>query len=294
MEEITRPCRSVLYMPGSKERALEKARDLAADALIFDLEDAVAPSEKARARDIVGAAVEAGGYGRRLLLIRVNGLDTEWGADDLARACAAGPDGILLPKVERPEHLLEADALMREHGAPETTRLWAMMETPRAMLNAAAIAGAHPRLAGLVLGTNDLVKDLGAAHTPGRLAVLTGLGLCLLAARSEGLVCVDGVYNAFKDEEGLRAACVQGRDMGFDGKTLIHPAQLDIANEIFAPSAEAVATARAEVAAFEAAEARGEGVAVLDGRIVENLHVAAARRLLDRAAAIAETAGVAR
>ena len=212
------------------------------------------------------------------------------GRRDLARACAAGPDGILLPKVERPEHILEAEAQMRAHGAPATTRLWAMIETPRGMLNAASIAAAHPRLAGLVLGTNDLLKDLGAAHTPDRLPLLTGLGLCLLAARAEGIVCVDGVHNAFRDEEGLRATCIQGRDMGFDGKTLIHPAQLEIANEIFAPSPEAVAEARAEVAAFEGAHARGEGVAVLDGRIVENLHVAAARRLLDRASAIAQTA----
>jgi len=294
MNAITRPCRSFLYMPGSKERALEKARRLPADALIFDLEDAVAPSEKVRARDLVGASVEAGGYGDRLVLIRINGLETEWGAADLARACAAGPDGILLPKVERPEHLLEAEARMRAHGAPAATRLWAMIETPRGMLNAVSIAAAHPRLAGLVLGTNDLLKDLGAAHTPDRLPLLTGLGLCLLAARAEGIACIDGVHNAFRDDDGLRATCIQGRDMGFDGKTLIHPAQLEIANEIFAPSPEAVAEARAEVAAFEGAHARGEGVAVLDGRIVENLHVVAARRLLDRASAIAQTRGMAR
>jgi len=294
MNAITRPCRSFLYMPGSKERALEKARRLPADALIFDLEDAVAPSEKVRARDLVGASVEAGGYGDRLVLIRINGLETEWGAADLARACAAGPDGILLPKVERPEHLLEAEARMRAHGAPAATRLWAMIETPRGMLNAVSIAAAHPRLAGLVLGTNDLLKDLGAAHTPDRLPLLTGLGLCLLAARAEGIACIDGVHNAFRDDDGLRATCIQGRDMGFDGKTLIHPAQLEIANEIFAPSPEAVAEARAEVAAFEGAHARGEGVAVLDGRIVENLHVVAARRLLDRASAIAQTGGMAR
>jgi len=262
--------------------------------LILDLEDAVAPSEKVRARGLVGASVEAGGYGDRLLLIRINGPDTEWGDADLSRACAAGPDGILLPKVERPEHLLEADARMRAHGAPASTRLWAMIETPRGVLNVASIAAAHPRLAGLVMGTNDLVKDLGAAHAPDRLPLLTGLGLSLLAARAEGIACIDGVHNAIRDEEGLRETCIQGRDMGFDGKTLIHPAQLGIANEIFAPSAEAVAEARAEVAAFESAHARGEGVAVLDGRIVENLHVVAARRVLDRASAIARMHGMER
>jgi citrate lyase beta subunit len=288
MPQVDHPYRSVLYMPGSRPRALEKARSLPADALILDLEDAVAPGEKPRARELVGEAVEAGGYGGRRLLVRVNGLDTEWGEADLARACKAGPDAILLPKVETPADVHRAAELMQRHGAPEGCAIWAMMETPRAMLNAAAVAGAHPRLAGFVMGTNDLVKELGAAHTPQRLPLVASLGLCLLAARAEGLVCVDGVYNAFHDREGLRAACVQGREMGFDGKTLIHPDQIAVANEVFAPSAEDLALAREQVAAFEAAEARGEGVAVVDGRIVENLHVATARRLIARAAAIAE------
>jgi citrate lyase beta subunit len=287
MPRDAHPYRSVLYMPGSRARALEKARQLPADALILDLEDAVAPAEKPRARELVAEAVEAGGYGRRKLLVRVNGLDTEWGEADLARACAAGPDAILLPKVETPGDLGRAAELMQRHGASERCRSWAMMETPRAMLNAGVVAAAHPRLEGFVLGTNDLVKELGAAHTPDRLPLVASLGLCLLAARAEGLICVDGVFNAFQDAEGLRAACVQGRDMGFDGKTLIHPDQIAVANEVFAPSVEDLALAEEQVAAFEAAEARGEGVAVVNGRIVENLHVASARQLLARAAAIA-------
>jgi citrate lyase beta subunit len=286
MQADAHPYRSMLYMPGSRPRALEKARSLPADALILDLEDAVAPAEKVRARELVAAAVAAGGYGGRTLLIRINGLETAWGDEDFASACAAGPDAILLPKVETGADIARAAGLLERHGAPERTRLWAMMETPRAMLNAAAIAGAHPRLAGFVLGTNDLVKDLGAAHTADRLPLVTGLGLCLLAARAEGLVCVDGVYNAFQDADGLRAACAQGREMGFDGKTLIHPDQIAVANAVFAPSAADLDLAASQVAAFEAAEARGEGVAVVDGLIVENLHVAAARRLIARAAAI--------
>ena len=290
MEHNVQPYRSVLYMPGSRPRALEKARALPADALILDLEDAVAPAEKPRARDLVGEAVEAGGYGQRRLIARINALDTEWGLDDLERVCAAGPDAILLPKVEKPAHILRLADLMEAHGAPTRTRIWAMMETPRAMLNAPSVAGSHPRLEGFVMGTNDLVKDLGAAHTPDRTPLIASLGLCLLAARAEGLICVDGVYNAFQDQEGLRAACVQGRDMGFDGKTLIHPDQLAVTNEVFAPSPDEIALAEAQVEAFDDATARGEGVAVLNGRIIENLHVASARRLLARAAAIAAMA----
>ncbi|WP_118133322.1 CoA ester lyase [Oceanicella sp. SM1341] len=282
----TRPRRSVLYMPGSRARALEKARSLAADSLILDLEDAVTPEEKPAARDLVCAAVREGGYGGRELVIRINGLDTEWGAADLEAACAAGPDAILLPKVSRPEDITGLEAKMA--AAPAHTRIWAMMETPLGMLNAAAIAAASPRLACFVMGTNDLVKDLQARHTPDRLPVMTSLGLCLLAARAHGLAIIDGVYNAFRDEEGLRASCLQGLEMGFDGKTLIHPAQLPIANEVFAPTAEDLAQAEAYVSAFEAAMAEGAGVAVVDGRIVENLHVENARRLLAQAAAIRE------
>lgn len=291
MQQDAHPYRSVLYMPGSRPRALEKARGLPADALILDLEDAVAPSEKENARALVAEAVEAGGYGARKLLVRVNGLDTAWGADDFARAAAAGPDAILLPKVESAADVQRAAQLLADHGAPATTTLWAMMETPRGVLNALAIAGAHERLEGFVLGTNDLVKDLGAAHTPERTPLIASLSICLLAARAEGLVCVDGVYNAFQDTDGLRAACVQAREMGFDGKSLIHPDQLAVTNEVFAPSDADLALAREQVAAFEAATARGEGVAVVNGRIVENLHVATARRLIARAEAIAALEG---
>lgn len=287
MEHGEQPYRSVLYMPGSRERALEKARTLAADALILDLEDAVAPSEKERARDLVADAVRAGGYGERRLIIRINGLETEWGRADLFAAAAAAPHAILLPKVERADDVRRAADLVSEVGAGPEVRLWAMMETPRGMLNAAAIAASHARLEGFVMGTNDLVKDLGAAHTPERLPLVASLGLCLLAARAEGLVCVDGVYNAFQDTEGFRAACAQSRDFGFDGRTLIHPDQIAVANAAFAPSPEEIALAQTQVKAFEEAEARGEGVAVVGGRIVENLHVVTARKLLARAAAIA-------
>ncbi len=287
----TRPRRSVLYMPGSKARALEKARTLPADALILDLEDAVGPNEKTAARAMVAEAVAAGGFGPREVIVRINGLDTEWGAEDLDAACAAGPDAILAPKIETPEQLREIERRMEAAGAPETCAIWAMMETPRGVLNAAAVAAATPRLACFVMGTNDLVKELRAEHTPDRLPMVPSLGICLLAARAWGLVCLDGVYNAYLDEEGLRAACVQGREFGFDGKTLIHPAQLAVANEAFSPSEEAVALARRHVAAYEQAIAEGKGLAVVDGRIVENLHVESARQLLAQAEAIAARAG---
>ncbi|MBS0124678.1 HpcH/HpaI aldolase/citrate lyase family protein [Thetidibacter halocola] len=277
MDMRVRPYRSVLYIPGSKERALEKARTLPVDAIIFDLEDAVAPAEKVAARDTLRAAL-AQGYGKRTTLVRINGLETEWGADDLAAAAQMDCDAILLPKVESTAQL---DAAAAVTDKP----LWAMMETPRAMLNAAAIA-AHPRLAGMVMGTNDLAKELQSRFRTDRLPMLTGIGLCLLAAKAEGVVIVDGVYNAFKDDDGLRAECEQGRDMGMDGKTLIHPAQVDIANAAFAPSEVEIDLARRQIAAFEEAAAQGQGVAVVDGKIVENLHVATAREILAKAEAI--------
>ena len=286
MPAEARPRRSVLYMPGSKERALEKARSLPADALIIDLEDAVAPAEKASARDIVRAEGRSGAFGGREVAIRINGLDTEWGAADLVAAAEAGPDAVLVPKVESAEQLAEVAARLDYHDAPVDTAIWAMIETPLGVLRAAEIAAA-PRLAALVLGTNDLAKDLRATHTPDRQPVLTALGLTLLAARAHGLACLDGVHNALRDEAGLRAACEQARAMGFDGKTLIHPAQIAIANEAFAPSPAALAEAREMAAAYDAAMARGEGVAVVDGRIVENLHVENARRLIAEAEAIA-------
>lgn len=279
-----RPVRSVLYIPGSKERALEKARDLPADAIIFDLEDAVAPDEKVAARQTLSDALAEGGYGARLKIVRINGFDTEWGrADALAFAAHAGADAVLVPKVSQPADL---DAVAAITGQKP---LWAMMETALGMLNAAAIA-AHPRLEGMVMGTNDLAKELGSRFRPDRLALQTGLGLCLLAARVHGRLIVDGVYNAFKDDEGLRAECEQGRDMGFDGKTLIHPAQLDIANAAFAPSEAEVTLARRQIEAFAEAQAAGQGVAVVDGRIVENLHIVTAKAVLAKAEAIAAMA----
>ncbi|HBM57648.1 MAG TPA: CoA ester lyase [Citreicella sp.] len=282
MDLALRPYRSVLYIPGSKDRALDKARSLAVDAVIFDLEDAVAPAEKPAARATLTAALAMGGYGARTRIVRINGLDTEWGEADARAAASMDCDAVLLPKVESPAQL---DALAALTGKP----LWAMMETPRGMLNAAAIA-AHPRLAGMVMGTNDLAKELNSRFRADRLPMLTALQLCLLAAKAHGRIIVDGVYNAFKDDSGLRAECDQGRDMGFDGKTLIHPAQVEIANAAFAPTEAEIDLARRQIAAYEAAAAEGQGVAVVDGRIVENLHVATAKSLLARAEAIAALA----
>ena len=278
-----RPFRSVLYIPASKERALEKARELAADAIIFDLEDAVAPAEKTAARETLSQAL-AMDYGNRVRIVRINGLDTEWGREDAAAfANHSGLDAILIPKVNTPSDLDAVAALTGDKP------LWAMMETALGMLNAAAIA-AHPRLQGMVMGTNDLAKEIGSRFRADRLPMMAGLGLCLLAAKAHGRVIVDGVYNAFKDEAGLRAECDQGRDMGFDGKTLIHPAQLDIANAAFAPSDEEVTLARRQIAAFNEAQAAGQGVAVVDGKIVENLHVVTAQATLAKAEAIAALA----
>ncbi|CAM3251932.1 (3S)-malyl-CoA thioesterase [Paracoccus aminovorans] len=283
---MTRPYRSVLYIPASNERALEKARALAADAIIFDLEDAVVPSEKEEARDLLGRALRED-YGPRTRIVRINSLDSEWGEDDaraFARTFSRHAHALLVPKVEGPEDLDRVAALVPD--AP----LWAMMETPKGMLNASAIAG-HPRLQGMVVGTNDLAKELNSRYRPDRLPMMAGIGLCLLAARAHGKVIVDGVFNAFKDDEGLRAECEQGRDMGFDGKTLIHPAQLAIANRAFAPTEDEIKLAHRQIEAFDAAQRQGQGVAVVDGRIVENLHVATARQTLARALAIARLEG---
>lgn len=286
MIDLNRPRRSVLYMPGSKERALEKAKTLPADSLILDLEDAVTPYEKANARHLVCSAVRKRGYGAREMVIRINSLETQWGQEDLAAACAAGPDAILIPKVESAQMLNDIEATMKGHGVPDRTALWAMMETPLGMLNAAEIATATPRLGCFIMGTNDLVKDLNAEHTPAREPVITALGLCLLAAKAHGLAIIDGVYNAFKDEDGLRTSCLQGRAMGFDGKTLIHPAQIPVCNDVFSPNDEALDLAQRQVDAFAEAATRGMGVAVVDGKIVENLHVESAQRLLAMAEAI--------
>ena len=288
MTQAARPFRSVLYIPGSKERALEKAMGLAADAIIFDLEDAVAPDEKPAARKLLTQVLTDWDFGRRARIVRINGFDTEWGhadanAMDEAIARGARIDAILIPKVNRAADL---DAVAE---AVPGADLWAMMETCQGMLNAAEIA-AHPRLKGMVMGTNDLAKELNSRFRADRLPMQAGLGLCLLAARAHGLVIVDGVYNAFKDEDGLRAECNQGRDMGFDGKTLIHPAQLEIANAAFAPSEAEIDLARRQIAAFDEVTAQGGGVAVVDGKIVENLHIVTARATLAKAEAIAALA----
>lgn len=280
---LARPLRSVLYIPGSKLRALEKARTLPADAIIFDLEDAVSVDEKQAARATLAEALATGGYGARLRIVRINGLDTEWGAEDARAAQAMGADAILLPKVSTP---VDLDTLAEITG---DTPLWAMMETPLGMLNAAQIA-AHPKLQGMVMGTNDLAKELQTRFRSDRLPLVTGLGLCLLAAKANGLAIVDGVYNAFKDDEGLAAECAQGRDMGFDGKTVIHPAQIAGANLAFSPSEDDIDLARRQIEAFEEVEASGQGVAVVDGRIVENLHIVTARETLAKAEAIAALA----
>lgn len=287
MDQPVRPRRSVLYMPGSNARALEKAKSLAADGLILDLEDAVAPDAKDLARDQVCGAVRSGGYGPRELVVRINGLDTAWGAADLEAACAAGPDAVLVPKVESAAMVREVAERLDRHGAPEDTRIWCMMETPRGILHGEEIAAASPRIACLVMGTSDLAKDLHARHTALRLPMLTSLSICLLAARAEGLAILDGVHLDLADDEGFVAACEQGVELGFDGKTLIHPKQIEPCNRVFAPGPDEVDRARRIIAAFAEAEAEGKAVAVVDGALVENLHVAAARRLVALADAIA-------
>lgn len=271
-----RPHRSALYIPGDKPRALEKARGLPVDVILFDLEDAVAPDAKVPARATLQEALTED-YGPRLKIVRVNGLDTEWGAADLEAAAGMNCDAVLIPKVNSPADL---DAVAQV--LPDTP-LWAMMETPAGILNAAAIA-AHPALKGFVMGTNDLAKDLGAQ---GRPAMAMALQHCLLAARAAGIVAIDGVYNAFKDDDGLTAECAEGRALGFDGKSLIHPAQVAICNAAFGPSEDEIALAERQIAAFEEAAAAGKGVAVVDGRIVENLHIVTARATLAKAKAIA-------
>jgi citrate lyase subunit beta/citryl-CoA lyase len=282
-----RPRRSVLYMPGANERALEKAKAIPADALILDLEDAVAPDAKPEARERVCAAVTGGGYGGREVAIRANGIGTPWHDDDLKAIAAAGPDAVVVPKVNTAAEVRAIEAALETGGAPDRTRIWAMLETPVAMLHAEEVAGASERLAVLVMGTNDLAKELHSARVASRQPLLQGLGLCLLAARATGKVILDGVYNDIKDEEGFLAECRQGREMGFDGKTLIHPSQVEPCNSVFAPGDEEVDLAGRIIAAFEEAQAEGRGVVTVDGRMVENLHVEEARRVLAITAAIA-------
>ncbi|WP_323793323.1 CoA ester lyase, partial [Nocardioides sp.] len=280
-----RPRRSVLYMPSSNAKVLEKAKTLECDGVIFDLEDAVAPDAKPSAREAACAAVASGEYGNRELTIRVNGLGTEWHDADLAAAAAAGPDGIVVPKVNSADEVRQLVAAMEAAGAPEHTKLWAMVETPEAIFNVRELAAASDRLAVLVMGTNDLVKELYAEHVPGRAPLMTSLSLSLLAARAAGVAILDGVYNDVKNAEGFLAECEQGRQMGFDGKTLIHPGQVGPANEQFAPSEAAIADARGILEAWEAG--KGSGVVTYNNKMVENLHVESAERTLAIADAIA-------
>lgn len=285
-ETQLRPRRSVLYMPGANERALEKAKTLQADSLILDLEDAVAPDAKANARERVCAAAASGDYGQREVTIRVNGLDTEWHDADLRAAAQAGPAAVVVPKVNSAREVRDIERALELGGAPEHTKIWAMVETPVAMLHAEEIAAASDRLTVLVMGTNDLAKELHAEFVPGRAPLLGGLSLCLLAARATGKVILDGVYNDVKDLEGFEAECLQGRQFGFDGKTLIHPGQLEPCNRVFAPSEAEIEWSRKVIEAFEQAGAEGRGVVTVDGRMIENLHVDNARRILAMAEAI--------
>lgn len=283
MAKTNRPRRSMLYMPGANTRALDKARSLAADALILDLEDSCAPDAKEAARTNVVAALAEGGYGNRELIMRVNALTTPWGHADLVAAARSGADGVLIPKVEGAEGVRQAEAVLRDAGAPDGLKLWVMMETPLAILRAEEVAGATPRMAGLVLGTSDLAKDLHCAHTPERLPFLASLSLCVLAGRAFDLAIMDGVHLDLDDAEGFARVCRQGAELGMDGKTLIHPKQLDAANEAFGPSADDLAQAHKIIAAYDAAMAEGKGVVVVNGKLVENLHVVGARRMLDMA-----------
>jgi citrate lyase subunit beta / citryl-CoA lyase len=287
MRTAIRPRRSVLYMPGSNARALEKAQTLPADGFIFDLEDAVGPDAKEAARDAVCEAMRTRDYGRKERLVRVNALCTPWGYQDLVRASSCGADAILLPKIESADAVRQAEAVMAASGAPDGMALWCMIETPLGVLHAEAIATSSPRLAGFVMGTSDLTKDLRAQHTRERLPQLASLSIALLAARAYGLAIVDGVHLDLNDDEGFERACVQGRELGFDGKTLIHPKTIEAANRVFAPSAEEVAWARKIAEAHDRARTEGKGVVVVDGKLIESLHVEAARRTVALSEAIA-------
>jgi citrate lyase subunit beta/citryl-CoA lyase len=274
-------------MPGANDKALEKAKTLACDAIIFDTEDSVAPDAKAQARDKVAAAVASGAYGGRELTIRVNSSETEWHEDDLRSAAAAGPAGIVVPKINSAAEVAAVERIIEAAGVPDHTRIWAMLETPAAMERAVEIATSSERLEVLVMGTNDLAKELRAALVPGRAPLLWGLGRCVNAARFAGKVILDGVYNDVKNPEGFAAECAQGADMGFDGKTLIHPTQVEPCNEAYSPSAEEIEYSRRVIEAFEQGLADGVGVVTVDGRMIENLHVDNARRAMAIADAIA-------
>ncbi|MDE2693936.1 MAG: CoA ester lyase [Paracoccaceae bacterium] len=290
MIETIKPYRSVLYMPGANTRALDKARSLKADAIIFDLEDAVAVSEKISARENVAQALKEAGYGKRSLIVRINGLGTDWWEDDLKMVADSNCDAILVPKVDSKNDIRKVIEHLDSIGsvAAFNTRIWAMIETPDGILNASEISRASSRVEGFVMGTNDLQKELNTRFVSNRGPLITSLSLCVLAAKSAGIICVDGVYNAFKDEVGLLTEAEQGRDLGFDGKTVIHPLQLEIVNKTFAPSLEEKELYISQIKAFEEAITQGKGVAVLDGKIVENLHVEIAKRNLGLMTAIEE------
>lgn len=277
--------RSVLYMPAANERALEKAKTIPADALIFDLEDAVAPDAKEAARDAAVAAARSGEYGHRTVTIRSNGLDTHWGAADLEAIAQSGAAAVVIPKVSSVDYLKDVSRALSQAGAPETLRVWAMIETPKGVADCRAIC-AHHRVDALVMGTNDLYRELHATAVPDRHPLLPHLASSILAAREAGVLILDGVYNAVGDSDGFLAEARQGFEMGFDGKTLIHPGQVDPTNEVWAPSEDEIADSRRIIAAFEEAEAAGLGVVTVDGRMIENLHVDAARRTLAVAEAI--------
>ncbi|MFT4519992.1 MAG: citrate lyase subunit beta/citryl-CoA lyase [Halioglobus sp.] len=285
-----RPRRSLLYMPGSNPRALDKARSLPADGLILDMEDSVAPDAKQAARDQIGAALAEGGYGHRELMVRINALSTEWGLADIDAVCAfpTPPDAVLIPKIDSAADVVTAITAFEKAGCPDSVDMWIMIETPLCLLNLAEVCAAHPRLKGLVMGTSDLSKDTGVRHTPDRLGFITALNMSIYAGRANGLLVIDGVQLELDNEELLKISCEQGRDLGFDGKSLIHPKQIAQANETFSPSEKEVATAKAIIAGFEAAKAEGKGVVVVNGRLVENLHVEEAQKQLLLAEAIAE------
>ena len=289
-----RPRRSVLYMPGSNARAIEKAKTLPADGVIIDLEDAVAPDAKETARKQVAQAVKDGGFGAREVFIRVNAIDTQWHADDLSAAAHAAPDAILVPKISSAEELEMIGRRLLDMNTDHRTRIWAMIETPVAILNVQSIAAAandsETRLAGFVLGTNDLAKETSARLVPGRAPMLPWLSSCILAARAFGIAILDGVYNDLSDADGFRQECMQGRDFGFDGKTLIHPNQIGPCNDIFSPGADEVAHARKMIAAFDLPENRNKGVVSLEGRMVERMHADIARKTVAIADAIAKSA----
>jgi len=285
MINTSRPRRSVLYMPGANTRALEKAKSLPADSLILDLEDAVAPDAKAQARENIRAALVTG-FGHREAVVRINGLNTQWGLDDLKAFADTKADAILLPKVESASQIREVASLLKQFNPASTMKIWAMIETPLAIFTLPEIASSHPMLEALVLGTSDLVKDLHARHTPSRVETQTALSLSVLAARAHQLCVLDGVHLSLDDEDGLRQSCIQGRDMGFDGKTLIHPSQIAFANQIFGPSLEEIDEARQRITAYEAAISSGAGIAVLNGKLVEELHIQDAKRILALANAI--------